>query len=470
MASLLLWGACGLVKPNQEQRMGELGRFKFRASDNGMEGVIIGTPHGSVESAAADYANFISEQTGAALVIAYGFGTKRLAVTRPIVQSLSAPPIPNDALRRGSVYAEFKEFLQRTANGAVKFYVGFRAADKDTDLDQIEVATVGLTFEEIKVLKQSFLRIRDQALRHSPIAKISLAMEPLDKIAWRASGVKHHGVLMIAEKGLNIRIPKILSAPGIKPIYQEVLSLWTIETLKLVRENQTQLPNIHARLLDYGKIESIPSRSQRKGIVIGAPHGTFDEHTAELVQVVSYRTGLAAVIATGFTPSECSGWRINVNRPSERRYPSGDLEIHSARAQKVYQAFKQAVLAVSQEELGLYVDVHQNGRQKNIEIATVGISKQQAGVIKKAYREVRDEVLKLAPGVAAVDLLVEPSDAIEIGAWAAKADGILSVVKKSLHFELPLYETLRSPNARDAYTAILAILLSRTAPTLLNTD
>ncbi|MGH7794774.1 MAG: hypothetical protein ACREQ2_07735 [Candidatus Binatia bacterium] len=34
-------------------------------------------------------------------------------------------------------------------------------------------------------------------------------------------------------------------------------------------------------------------------------------------------------------------------------------------------------------------------------------------------------------------------DEIEVGAWAAKANGILAVAKKSLHFALPAYEIWR---------------------------
>jgi len=69
--------------------------------------------------------------------------------------------------------------------------------------------------------------------------------------------------------------------------------------------------------------------------------------------------------------------------------------------------------------------------------------------------------LKNVSGRAPVDLLIEPIDPIEIGAWPAKAQGILSVAKKSLHFELPLYGTLDTARARDAYTRILGDLINQ---------
>jgi hypothetical protein len=355
--------------------------------------------------------------------------------------------------------------VQKTANGKVKLYVGVRFAESE-DPGRIEVSSAGFTFEELRNLKRSFIQIREQALAHSSIRKISLAIEPLEEISWRASAVKHHGVFLIAERALNLRLPKSLSPMAAKSLYKELLSSWLLGAVKLARETPLDVPHTRVRVLDNGRIESIPSRTQRRGIVVAAPHGTFDEYTAEVVEQISYRTGLAAVIATGFTPTECAGWRINVNRPTERSYPGGELEIGSTRAQKLYAAFKQSVFEASQQDLNLYIDIHQNGRQKNIEVATVGISKEQARVIKETYRHVRDEALKYTPGVAPVEFMIEPLDAVEIGAWATKANGILSVARKSLHVELPMYATLSLLKACNAYTAILTILLSRITPIL----
>jgi hypothetical protein len=66
--------------------------------------------------------------------------------------------------------------------------------------------------------------------------------------------------------------------------------------------------------------------------------------------------------------------------------------------------------------------------------------------------------------------MIEPIDSIEIGAWAAKAQGILGLAQKALHFEFPLYATLDSSKARDAYKDILTLLLNRVAATLRSTN
>ena len=426
-----------------------------------MSGVIIGAPHGGLEPTSADYARWISERTGAGLIIAYGFGTKRISVTQPIVGFYPVSTASAQSPPSGSVFPVFKNLLTQTAGGDVKLYLGIRFAAEQTDSRRIDVVTSGLTVEEINFLTESYARIRDQVIADSKVPKVDLAAESFDKLLWTLSGAKHHGVLMMAKRGLSLRLPRLLMNATAGKAYREVLSLWVTQALPAVMENFSGLPHMAVMVLEQGRLESIPSRRQHRGVVIGAPHGTFDEYTAEVVKQISFRTGIAAVIAKGFTPIEAGGWRINVNRPTEKYYPRGEFELASSRARAVYDCFKEVVLEASQGELELYIDVHQNGRQKNIEVATVGISSEHARAIKKMYREIRDRSLKNISGRAPVDLLIEPIDPIEIGAWPAKAEGILGAAKKSLHFELPLYGTLDTAQARDAYTRILGDLINQ---------
>ncbi len=250
----------------------------------------------------------------------------------------------------------------------------------------------------------------------SKVPKVDLATEPFDKLRWTLSGIKHHWVLMMAKRGLSLRLPTVLREAAARDAYRQVLSLWRTQALPAVTKNFSGLSHMAVRVLEQGRIETLPSGQHRRGVVIGAPHGTFDEYTAEVVKQINLRTGIAAVIAKGFTPTEAGGWRINVNRPTEKYYPRGEFEIASSRAKTVYDNFKEVVLEACQGKLELYVDVHQNGREKNIEVATVGISREQARAIKKMYREIRDRSLKKVSGPAPVDLLIEPIDPIEIGA------------------------------------------------------
>jgi hypothetical protein len=67
--------------------------------------------------------------------------------------------------------------------------VGVRSATRESGLNQIEV---GFTFEELHHLKRLFLRITDRLVVDGEIPKISVAIDPLDKISWPVYAMKHH--------------------------------------------------------------------------------------------------------------------------------------------------------------------------------------------------------------------------------------------------------------------------------------
>jgi hypothetical protein len=458
----MVWSGCSLRTPLQTQLVGDVGRFQFQNSDDHIRGIVIGVPQGNAELAAVDYARNIQNQTGAGLVIAYGFYSKRIAVSQPLVRTVSLPSGFDNPKRRGSIYPEFKALLRKVARGRLAFYVGVRIAAQESHLQRIEVATTGFTFEQLRALEESFVRIRDRAVIGAEVPLLDVALDPLEKIFWSVSGIKQHGVLMLAERGLNLRLPPSLSSLAAKRVYEQVLSAWVGEAVNTIRRNPARLPESQVMMLNYGKIESIPAK-QAPGVVVGAPHGTFDAYTSWMVRQICARTGLAGVIATGFTPTETGGgWRINVNRPSESYYPTGNYETETARALNVYQQFKRSVTKAANGNLRLYIDVHQNDGNR-IEVATLGITKEEAKLIKKTYRALRDQALRGYPEMAVVELAIEPLDELEVGAWATKSSGILQVANKSLHFELPADGVMGSSHHREIYSSILAELMSKTA-------
>jgi hypothetical protein len=265
---------------------------------------------------------------------------------------------------------------------------------------------------------------------------------------------------------LSLRIPGTLRAGRDEGTYVQILSSWLHDAVTLVRENPRRLPQIEVKLMDLGRIDMIPARVKQPGIVIGSPHGSFDEYTAEFATRVSHRTGFAAVVARGFTPAEANGWRINVNRPTEKTFTSTPKERRSERAERVYQAYRSFVLEAAHERLLLYVDIHQYAPGKKIQVATSGVSMEEARFIKTAYQNIRDRIVKQTSGIQAVDLDIEPLDGVEMRALAAKSYGILALAKKSLHFELPARNLLDSPQARATYAIIVSELLVRTGPRL----
>jgi hypothetical protein len=467
-ASIMLWGGCCL-QPLQQQFIGDFGRIEWRKAKTQGEGIVVGVPHGIGEPAAVEYARSITSETGGGLVIAYGFQSERIPVTRPLVRTT----VISSGLHRpngpGSIYPEFKAALINAANGPVKFYVGIRIADAQSKLTRIEVATSGLTFEQVAELKKAYVRIRDRTIKDVETPKLEIKLNPLDDILWNPTGVKGHGVLMLAEKGLILRIPSFLSSSEVKKIYRQILTAWISEASSTSLWISSGSPETRVEMMRYGRIDTIASRKQLYGVVLGAPHGSFDWHTAELVEELSFRTSIAAVVARGFTPTECDGWRINVNRPTERRYGATESERETDRAKVVYQRFVETVAQAAHAPLRLYVDFHQNSSEDNIDVATVGISLEEAKAIKSAYTEIRDRVLKSLDQLRKVKLAIEPLDKVTFTARGAKSNGILKFAKQSLHIELPAHRILYSTQARRAYTEILAELISRISARLTST-
>ena len=455
-----LSGCVAVHPPIDSQTIDHLGRFEYRAPQSEMAGVVIGAPHGGTAPGTAALARLISDRTGAGFVAAYGFKSKQVSVEQPVVRSSPHQPVPIDPLRRRSVFAELKQILRDISGGELDLYIGIRPRHPQTTAGGIEVIASGFTFEELRLIDRAYIEIRDRHIGARAIERLPLLFAPVDKVTLVASGIRHHGVLMIAEKGVSLGIPeKVLSGANLS-VYGQVFSEWTKTLERLVHDDFRKIPQVQVRMMDLGRLDLIPSRKGLAGVVIGAPHGTYDEYTAEIVKRLGFRTGLAAVIARGFSPTEAGGWRINVNRPSEKTYLAPEFEVGSSRARETYSAFRETVIDAAGGELRLYFDVHQYGGS-SIQIATTGVSAAQAQNLKQVYQRLRDRLLTENPDIEPVKLLIEPQDEVEIGAWPAKAHGILSVARKSVHIELPLYTALGSEKSRNVYTRIVAELIKQ---------
>ena len=455
-----LWTGCGELLLLQQRRVGEYGHFEFRATEDGSNGLVIGVPRGGSEPAAVEYARFMRDRLGAGLVLAYDFARKRIPVSQPLIHTGPIAWAAPNSVGLGSVYSEFRTLLRSTVGGPIEFYVGLRAAkNNDNRSQRIEVASSGLAFEQLEVLKKSYAQIRDRLISSGDLPRVEIALNPLDDISWNADGVKNHGVLLLARRGLILQIPPALADARVSAVYQSILAAWINQARSISEDTRLARQETDVTLMPLGRIDSIAAGNNGRGIVIGAPHGSFDWYTGELVEVLSYRVSLPAVIARGFTPTECGGWRIDVNRPTERRYPTDTIERATDRAADVYRRYSAAVLKIAGGSLNLYIDLHQNSEIDDIDVATVGITRPQAEAIKNSYREIRDRVLREFPDVVKLKMMIEPVDQVVIGAWAAKDNGILKLAKRAIHFEMPSHRVLHRSKARRAYLRIFAELL-----------
>ena len=167
----------------------------------------------------------------------------------------------------------------------------------------------------------------------------------------------------------------------------------------------------------------------RPGYVIAAPHGTTDTATDLIGLDLARRTGFSAVVATGFGKLDGQGRRYNVNRPTEGvpgEPPRSEGETEAAR--RVYEAYGRSVAEAAQGPLRFYVEVHGNGHQDTagrVEIATVGLSTEDAWRLKTLLELVRDAHLRGRPDAPKLEILVDPVDTLRYTASASKSGGVL---------------------------------------------
>ena len=209
------------------------------------------------------------------------------------------------------------------------------------------------------------------------------------------------------------------------------------------------------------------SQKGRPGVVIGAPHGTSDAESGWISRELARRTGFGLVLAR-YGDLDSGRRRHNVNRPTEgvQGGPPSE-EVSTAEARQVYEAYVGRVREVAQGPLNLYVEVHGNVRKESagsIEIATVGVSREEAWLLKLLLELIRDAHLGEKPELPRLQILVEPLDRLYYRASAVKQVGILTLPQRAIHIELPRgARTL----GREAYTDVLADFLTQASLLLL---
>jgi hypothetical protein len=221
------------------------------------------------------------------------------------------------------------------------------------------------------------------------------------------------------------------------------------------------------------ELEGLPGKISgqvgRRGVVIAAPHGNSDARTGELTAELGRRTGFGVVIATGFNlepdTRERPGRRYQVNRPFEGtpgRPASEDVASEGAR--QVYRAYEQRVREVAQGPLVFYAEIHGNNHRdavNQIEIATVGVDRDEALRLRALFELIRDAHLRANREAPRFEILVEPANPVRYAASGAKRDGILRLPQRALHIELP--KAART-DWRETYIAILADFLVQAVP------
>jgi len=182
------------------------------------------------------------------------------------------------------------------------------------------------------------------------------------------------------------------------------------------------------------------SRASSNGVLVTAPHGTFDANSGPIAIEAARLAGAGHVVASRFVVDKV---RINVNRPTEGAFQGCAQEARTERAKDVYEAYSARVAsAAGGKPLRLYVEVHGNSNPKtaqNIEVATIGIDAAEARAVRDAYPEMLARVRAAVPGFPELALAIEPVDRITYTARCAKEFGLFTreFAQRGVHFEFP---------------------------------
>ena len=183
-----------------------------------------------------------------------------------------------------------------------------------------------------------------------------------------------------------------------------------------------------------GEFEYLPASN---GVLIAAPHGTYDANTPQLAIGAARRLGAGYVAAWRFTTPDKV--RLNVNRPTEGALLSCSQEPQTERAKEVYESYSGLVAKATAGGMRLYIEIHGNSNPKtaqNLEVATVGVSAAQAQRVKETYAALLAQVRGQVRDFPELALLIEPIDRIYWGAACAKRFGVLGR-QAGVHFEFP---------------------------------
>jgi hypothetical protein len=174
-------------------------------------------------------------------------------------------------------------------------------------------------------------------------------------------------------------------------------------------------------------------------ILVAAPHGSADRNTGAIAVEAAKRLHAASLVAMRFSAEK----RINVNRPTEGAGLRCAEEPQTERARHVFDAYAGRVKATASKlPIGVYVEIHGNSlpaTANHLEIATKGLSREQALRVKAAYPGLLSRVREATPDYPELVVLLEPADRIHWGAACNKRLGILALpeIARALHFEFP---------------------------------
>jgi hypothetical protein len=222
------------------------------------------------------------------------------------------------------------------------------------------------------------------------------------------------------------------------------------------------------------------------GLVIAAPHDSFEFSTGDIAQLAAEVCGAGAVVARAYRVSSGERW-LNVNRPTEGGPGAAGQprERETPRAHGVFQSYLERLhLAAGASRLSFLVEVHGTRRQVQIDGRKAGVPVVEvvaSGLDQAAQLRARRKLEERWSAIAGVPALDFHFLALaEAGEYFCKALGVrlpfryqceatraigslqTAVVPKALHLELP-WSVRTDATASRNFAALLGDLAAELA-------
>ncbi|NUO18539.1 hypothetical protein HUU59_03740 [bacterium] len=207
---------------------------------------------------------------------------------------------------------------------------------------------------------------------------------------------------------------------------------------------------------------------ESEGIVVAAPHVSFDNWTEYFANRLAFDLNCGQVLARNFRDEDGGlipvsiGRHLHVNRPTESKRKGG-AERETPRAIAAFHKYRSALHDAGRiMPLALLIELHGHRKHESLEVATSGITESEAKALKDSYEQLASTDLRLPK------LAIEPLDTLHYNAKGAKAQGSLSpkVCRYGLHVEIPRV-CRENEDARSRFRPVLSEWTNRCIGVLL---
>ena len=143
----------------------------------------MGAPHGGCRQQRQPWRMRLAIELAPGSSQPMAFDPTAVAVALPLVRTTPYQTAPRDAAKRRSVCGKFKQTVRDIAGDEIDFYLEYCSQVSRDGAEPLQVASSGFSLEELKIIKQSYLEIRDRLIGTHSLQRLPMSISPLEVLA-----------------------------------------------------------------------------------------------------------------------------------------------------------------------------------------------------------------------------------------------------------------------------------------------